>query len=122
MGRAGASLRIVSYDAAGISARAGKHFSGVWANWCDSVHHLRLAQIGRDAHLRPRGDAIDQRGRSRTLLTPVIRRPKPNALLTPKALANSSPGFERSENPGNAMEKRLNPERVRRLANPFRVK
>jgi hypothetical protein len=65
---------------------------------------------------------VIRRPKPNALLTPVIRRPKPNALLTPKALANSSPGFERSENPGNAMEKRLNPERVRRLANPFRVK
>ena len=41
---------------------------------------------------------------------------------TPKAFANLSPGFERSENPGVCERKiKLNPERVRRLANPFRV-
>ena len=41
--------------------------------------------------------------------------------LTPKALANSSPGFERSENPGNKFNYALDPERVRWFANPFRV-
>jgi hypothetical protein len=41
---------------------------------------------------------------------------------TPKALANFSPGFERSENPGKPYkEKILNPERVRPEANPYRV-
>ena len=41
--------------------------------------------------------------------------------LTPKAFANSSPGFESSENPGNEHEHFINPERVRQLPNPFRV-
>jgi hypothetical protein len=42
---------------------------------------------------------------------------------TPKALANFSPGFERSENPGKTMNKRKpnNPERVSHVRNPFRV-
>ena len=41
---------------------------------------------------------------------------------TPKAFANLSPGFERSENLGVCETKiKLNPERVRRLANPFGV-
>ena len=34
-------------------------------------------------------------------------------LNTPKALANSSPGFERSENPGLVVNDQMNPERVR---------
>ena len=38
---------------------------------------------------------------------------------TPKAFANFSPGLERSDNPGNANNKALNPERVRRAANTF---
>jgi hypothetical protein len=42
---------------------------------------------------------------------------------TPKALANFSPGLVRSDNPGKAKLKiHINPERVRQLANPFRVK
>jgi hypothetical protein len=41
--------------------------------------------------------------------------------LTPKALANFSPGFEHSENPGYTSKESLNPERVRQLVNPFRV-
>jgi len=41
--------------------------------------------------------------------------------LTPKALANFSPGFEHGENPGIKNFKRFNPERVPRPANPFRV-
>jgi hypothetical protein len=45
----------------------------------------------------------------------------PQFELTPKALANFSPGFERSENPGLTIKKSRNPERVRLLANPFRV-
>ena len=40
---------------------------------------------------------------------------------TPKALANFSPGFERSENPGAALKNRFNPERVRCERDPFRV-
>jgi hypothetical protein len=40
---------------------------------------------------------------------------------TPKALANFSPGFERSENPGYANKWALNPERVSPATNPFRV-
>jgi hypothetical protein len=40
---------------------------------------------------------------------------------TPKAFANSSPGLERSDNPGIANKTRKNPERVRQLPNPFRV-
>src|SRR6185436_4968181 len=40
---------------------------------------------------------------------------------TPKAFANPSPGFERSENPGIIVEKTSNPERVRLAMNPFRV-
>src|ERR1043166_4852805 len=40
----------------------------------------------------------------------------------PKALANFSPGFERSENPGYALTKfAANPERVPHVRNPFRV-
>src|SRR5215204_4447201 len=43
-------------------------------------------------------------------------------VLTPKALANFSPGLERSNNPGiSNLNYKSNPERVRRLANPFRV-
>ena len=41
--------------------------------------------------------------------------------ITPKAFANFSPGFERSENPGAIIRKQLNPERVRLEKNPFRV-
>jgi hypothetical protein len=41
--------------------------------------------------------------------------------ITPKAFANSSPGLERSENPGDYQEEFLNPERVRQEMNPFRV-
>ncbi|HVF23348.1 MAG TPA: hypothetical protein VM941_09745, partial [Pyrinomonadaceae bacterium] len=40
---------------------------------------------------------------------------------TPKAFANFSPGFERSENPGSLMQLRFNPERVRLNWNPYRV-
>jgi len=41
---------------------------------------------------------------------------------TPKAFANFSPGFERSENPGIRWTKFvLNPERVPLKTNPFRV-
>ena len=40
---------------------------------------------------------------------------------TPKAFANLSPGFERSENPGTKPRFHSNPERVRQLPNPFRV-
>jgi len=43
------------------------------------------------------------------------------AALTPKAFANFSPGFERSENPGIVIKRKTNPERVRQLPNPFRV-
>jgi hypothetical protein len=39
--------------------------------------------------------------------------------LTPKALANFSPGFELSENPGIGSYFRYNPERVRLVAEPF---
>jgi hypothetical protein len=51
-------------------------------------------------------------------------------LETPKALANFSPGLERSDNPGihikvttlgYILRKALNPERVSRGTNPFRV-
>src|SRR5919205_2319637 len=42
-------------------------------------------------------------------------------ILTPKALANLSPGLERSDNPGYIRKITDNPERVRQLANPFRV-
>jgi len=38
---------------------------------------------------------------------------------TPKVLANCSPGLERSDNPGYQFKYTANPERVRRLANPF---
>jgi hypothetical protein len=41
--------------------------------------------------------------------------------LTPKALANFSPGLARSDNPGAVSLSRDNPERVRQLPNPFRV-
>jgi hypothetical protein len=37
-------------------------------------------------------------------------------------LANFSPGFEHRENPGNKIQIATNPERVTRLANPFRVR
>jgi len=40
---------------------------------------------------------------------------------TPKAFANPSPGFERSENPGTNLSEALNPVRVPLAANPFRV-
>ncbi len=40
---------------------------------------------------------------------------------TPKALANVSPRLERSDNPGVKPKEMVNPERVRRLANPYRV-
>jgi hypothetical protein len=40
---------------------------------------------------------------------------------TPKALANFSPGLERSDNPGCIDKKQENPERVCCLPNPFRV-
>jgi|GEM_PF-3496399 len=43
------------------------------------------------------------------------------AALTPKAFANFSPGFERSENPGIIIKRKTNPEGVRQLPNPFRV-
>jgi hypothetical protein len=39
--------------------------------------------------------------------------------LTPKALANFSPGLARSDNPGTVSLSRDNPERVRQLPNPF---
>src|SRR3954454_12943058 len=42
-------------------------------------------------------------------------------MKTPKAFANSSPGFEHCETPGTRFKRRSNPERVRQLANPFRV-
>ena len=38
---------------------------------------------------------------------------------TPKALANRSPGLDRSDNPGNLNNKRRNPERVRLGEEPF---
>ena len=41
--------------------------------------------------------------------------------VTPKALANFSPGLERSENPGTKTRKQLNPVRVYCEANPYRV-
>jgi large subunit ribosomal protein L7/L12 len=41
--------------------------------------------------------------------------------ITPKALDNSSPGLERSDNPGPAEKGSMNPDRVRQLPNPFRV-
>src|ERR1051325_2669388 len=42
--------------------------------------------------------------------------------ITPKALANVSPGLERSDNPGYTKnENRPNPERVNPESNPFRV-
>jgi hypothetical protein len=42
--------------------------------------------------------------------------------LTPKAFANFSPGLERAATTlGSYEEIRFNPERVRQLANPFRV-
>ena len=40
-------------------------------------------------------------------------------LLTPKAFANFSPGFERSENPGIANKDMSNPERGSPIAEPF---
>ena len=40
---------------------------------------------------------------------------------TPKAFANFSPGFERSENPGFVVNDQLNPVGVRLPPNPFRV-
>ncbi|HSE19247.1 MAG TPA: hypothetical protein VLB46_19450, partial [Pyrinomonadaceae bacterium] len=44
------------------------------------------------------------------------------APLTPKALANFSPGLERSDNPGSTdQNKDKNPVRVRQSRNPFRV-
>ena len=44
------------------------------------------------------------------------------SLITPKALANSSPELERSDNSGSALENiSFNPERVHSAANPFRV-
>jgi len=45
----------------------------------------------------------------------------PQFELTPKALANFSPGLERSDNPGAVSLARGNPERVCELPNPFRV-
>jgi len=43
-------------------------------------------------------------------------------IITPKALANFSPGFERSGNPGITTPSEMaNPERVRQPPNPFRV-
>jgi predicted outer membrane lipoprotein len=39
--------------------------------------------------------------------------------LTPKALANSSPGFERSENPGLNPKYRFNPEEGSSCGEPF---
>jgi len=42
-------------------------------------------------------------------------------IVTPKAFANSSPGFELARTLGHIFKSRPNPERVRRLANPFRV-
>jgi len=42
-------------------------------------------------------------------------------LLTPKAFANFSPGFELARTLGSPIKFPTNPERVRRLANPFRV-
>jgi hypothetical protein len=43
-------------------------------------------------------------------------------LIKAKALANRSPWWERSDNPGiGASKKALNPERVYCLAKPFRV-
>jgi len=41
---------------------------------------------------------------------------------TPKAFANLSPGFELARTLGINNQRRNNPERVRRLANPFRVR
>src|SRR5690349_22159566 len=42
--------------------------------------------------------------------------------IRPKAFANSAQGCSASDNPGyEFLERRENPERVRRLANPFRV-
>jgi len=41
---------------------------------------------------------------------------------TPEAFANVSPGFEEREPWGQIPRDGPNPERVRRLANPFRVK
>ena len=42
----------------------------------------------------------------------------PEFEITPKALANFSPGFERSVNPGVTIKRELlKPERVRQLAN-----
>ena len=41
--------------------------------------------------------------------------------FTPKALANFSPGLERSDNPGDTCNGMTNPVRVRQLANPYRV-
>jgi hypothetical protein len=40
---------------------------------------------------------------------------------TPKAFANFSPGFERSENPVSITQLRFKPERVRLNWNPYRV-
>src|SRR5215216_6752650 len=43
-------------------------------------------------------------------------------MITPKALANSSPGLERSDNPGfRYLKYRINPERVPSATNPLRV-
>src|SRR5215217_8998396 len=41
--------------------------------------------------------------------------------MTPKALANFSPGLERSDNPGWIGKLTIHPERVRQPPNPFRV-
>jgi hypothetical protein len=41
--------------------------------------------------------------------------------LTPKAFANVSPGLEPATTLGSPNKFRVNPERVPRLANPFRV-
>ena len=42
-----------------------------------------------------------------------------NLNLTPKALANFSPGFERSDNPGDSNLSRGNPEKGSLTAEPF---
>ena len=45
----------------------------------------------------------------------------PQFELTPKALANLSPGLERSDNPGAIIYRLVTLKRVRQLPNPFRV-
>ena len=46
-------------------------------------------------------------------MTPPPTRLNGFLVITPKALANSSPGLERSDNPGKRHRRRFNPERVR---------